>query len=270
MTLRLHKTFIYFKQYFASSSLDKMSFYKLCNKIENFPLKKDYSEIKGLYLGGEHFLKKVLFDEAKRLDLDEIVKIKRITPITDRPPMPFIMEHNYFEVNLPTEGKTYEQLMQAILIIERYYDDLLDDVTGSKIEMHLRGGSGGSMSRHLYQKAIPGLPEGVYAYQAIEKQNIASGEMRLPAEFLNLPENIIKFIKVLRDPYTLKLMDNKNKLIIKQIKKQEIGLSFYSDRSEWFCRALRSCKNARLFQEDVGLPEKYRSLPHLTGLQERI
>jgi hypothetical protein len=269
MTFRFHKTTIYYKQFYAFTSLNKASFSKLCKKIENFPLKEDYPEIKGLYLSGEHFFKKVLLSEAKELGLTEIEQIKHITPIVDLPPVPFIMEQNYFEVSLPTEGKSYKKLLDSISIIEEYYNDLLEDVTGQKIEIHLRGGAGASLSRHIYQKAIPEFPKGVYKYQATENKNIESGEILLPAEFVQFPENIKKLIKIIKGPFTLKLVDNQNKVILKQIKRQEIGLSFYSDQSIWFCDTLNVCKNARLFEEPILSPNRYRSLPHLTGGNKR-
>lgn len=265
MTLRFHKTTIYFKQYFATLSLNEISFADLCKKIEEFPLKEDYSAIKGLNLSGDHYFKKILLSEAKELGIDEIEQIKCITPIVDQAPMPFVMERDYFEVSLPTEGKNYKKLIESVLKIEEYYKDLLEDVIDQKIEIHLRGGAGMSLNRQIYQNAIPNFPTGSYDYQTIENKEFESGQIPLPGEYSKLPDNIRKFIKVIQGPYTLKLLQNKNKLILKQVKKQEIGISLYSDHSDWFCKALDVCKEARLFKEPVLVPNRYHALPHLTG-----
>ncbi len=76
MIFRLDKTTIYFKQFSTSSFLNENSFLKLCQKINEFPLKDDYAEIKGLYLSGDHFFKKILLSEAKDVVSDEIEQIK--------------------------------------------------------------------------------------------------------------------------------------------------------------------------------------------------
>ena len=68
MTFRLYNTTIYFKQFFASSFLNEDSFLKLCQKINEFPLKEDYAEIKGLYLSGDHFFKKILLYPGPETD----------------------------------------------------------------------------------------------------------------------------------------------------------------------------------------------------------
>lgn len=270
MTLRFHKTSIYFKQFFASPSLDKDSFSKLCDKIENFPLKEDYPEIKGLYLSGEKFFKKILLSEAKLLDLNDIEQIECITPIIASGPMPFILEQNYFEVILPTEDKSLEQIIRSISHIDEYFNDLLEDITGKKIEIHMRGGAGSSLSRQIYKEAIPNFSEGTYKYEAVMNKQFESGETSLPAEFSNLPDNIKKFVKIIRGPYTFKLIENKNRLILKQSKRQEIGLSLYSDQSNWFQNALEVCDRAKLFERPDRPPQQYRSLPHLTGSRQRI
>ncbi len=268
MTLRFHKTAIYFKRFFASTVLNKDSFHKICRKIENFPLKEDYPEIKGLYLSGEYFFKKILLTDAEQIGLDEIEQIRSITPIIDQGPMPFIMEQNYFEVNLPTENKSFEKLMESINLIDEYMDDLFEDITGKKIEIHMRGGAGTSLSRNIYQKAIPDLPEGKYKYEAIMRKQVETGETSLPTEFSNLPENIKRFLAIIKGPYTLKLIDHKNKLILKQTKRQEIGLSLYSDQREWFKNALAVCEKDNLFESPALLPEQYLSLPHMTGSEK--
>ena len=270
MMLRLYKTAIYFKQFFSSVTFNKSAFYRLCEKVEKFPLKEDYVEIKGLFLSGENFFKRILLSEARDLDLDEIEQIRRIVPIVDHGPMPFIMEQSYFEVNLPTEGKSFEKLMESISIIDDYLDDLFEDATGKKVEIHLRGGSDRNLSRCIYTKAIPNLSEGTYRYEVMEGEHVDSGEVSLPSEFSKLPESIKKFVEVISGRYTIKLIDRKNRVIFKQLKKQEIGLSLYSDQSLWFKNALDTCEKAQLFEQYFQPPERYRLLPHLTGAQKRV
>ena len=269
MTLRFHETTIYFKQFFAATVFDKSSFANLCEKIEEFPLKEDYSKIKGLYLEGEHFFKKVLIQEAKELDLDEIEQIKSITPIIDEMPLPFVIENNYFEVSLPTEGKSFEKIMDSVSTINKYFTGILESITGKKIEIHLRGGIGKILSRQIYKKAIPNFSKGTYKYETMMNKEVKSGEMFLPTEFEKLPDNVKKFVKVVRGQYICKLIDNKNRIILKQTRDQEIGLSLYSDQCEWFQNALNVCKKAELFEPAGYLPKQYHILPHLTGLPKR-
>ncbi|MCP5005898.1 MAG: hypothetical protein GY941_18470, partial [Planctomycetes bacterium] len=151
MTLRFHKTSIYYKLFYAHATLSKETFTQLCGKIQDFPLKQNYAEIKGLYLRGEHFFKKILLSDANNLELSEIEQIKSISPIVDQAPLPFIMEPNYFEVNLPTEEKSLDELMNSISVIEEFYKDLFDDITGQKIEIHLRGEAGSMLSSKIYK-----------------------------------------------------------------------------------------------------------------------
>ncbi|MDM8555959.1 hypothetical protein QUF75_14620 [Desulfococcaceae bacterium HSG7] len=265
MTFRLHKTTIYFKQFFASSFLNENSFLKLCQKINEFPLKEDYAEIKGLYLSGDHFFKKILLSEAKEVLPDDIRQIKSITPIIDHAPMPFNLEQNCFEVNIPTSGKSFEKLLESVSRIDAYLNDLLEDKTGKKIEIHLKGGGGGRFSHLIFTQAIPVFSTGNYQYESVMNRQVESGEMLLPTEFSDLPDNVRKLVKVIRGPYTLKLIDNKNKLILRQVKRQEIGLSLYSDQHLWFQDSLRSFKKSKLFEYPVPPPQRYHSLPHLTG-----
>jgi len=265
MKFRLYNTTIYFKQFFASSFLNEDSFLKLCQKINEFPLKEDYAEIKGLYLSGDHFFKKILLSEAEEVRPDDIRQIKSITPIVDYAPMPFNLEQNCFEVNIPTSDKSFEKLLESVSRIDAYLNDLLEDKTGKKIEIHLKAGACGSLSRLIYEKAIPELSKGDYQHQSIINRQIEGGKISLPTEFSDLPDNVRKLVKVIRGPYTLKLIDNKNKLILRQVKRQEIGLSLYSDQHLWFQDSLRSFKKSKLFEYPVPPPQRYHSLPHLTG-----
>lgn len=271
MTLRFNKTRIYFKLFYSSAVLNKDAFTKLCKKIYEFPLKEDYPEIKGLFLKGEHFFKKMLLSDAEELGTDEIRHITSIKPIVDHTPMPFIMEDNYFEVLLSTEGKSFEELMENITVIDKYLDDLFEEDMGRKIEIHLKGGAGAEMNRQIYGKIIPDLSFGDSKYEALLSREVDEGDIYLPKPYSDLPEGIKK-MSVGSGNRTFKLIMSKdinNKLILRSVKKQEIGFSLYSDESEWFKNILRACENKKLFGQPL-LPQRYKSLPHLTGPKTRI
>ncbi len=263
MTLGFHKTSIYYKLSYAHTTLNQESFSHLCRKIQDFPLKQNYAEIKGLYLRGEHFFKRILLSDADNLDLSEIEQIKSISPIVDQAPMPFIMENNYFEVNLPTEDKSLEELMDYIFIVEEFYKDLFDDITGQKIEVHLRGEVGSMLSGKIYKNTIPHLPKGDYQYQTIINNKIESGETSLPVEYSELPENIKGLVSIIRGPYTFKMISCQNKLIIKLVKRMEIGVSVYSGKTEWFRDSLEAFRKRNILEKHVHIPKKLQETPHL-------
>ena len=110
MKFRLHKTSIYFKRFFPIASFTQKSFAALCRQIDDFPLKKDFPKIKGLYLDGDHFFKKILMDDADKLGIEDIHQIESITPIVDDPArLPFVFQRNCFEIILPAQGKRFEE-----------------------------------------------------------------------------------------------------------------------------------------------------------------
>ncbi|VEN73746.1 hypothetical protein EPICR_20215 [Candidatus Desulfarcum epimagneticum] len=271
MTFRLHKTSIYFKRFFPFTSFEKDSFSKICDEIKRFPLEEDFPAIRGLCLEGEGFFKKILVDEAEEVDINDIERIKSITPIVDDGLfLPFIFERSQFEVILPTEGKSIEQLMASITTIDDYLNALVEDIIGEKIEIHLRPRAPEKQTLDRFFKyTAPNLSRGTYAYHISAGGKSETGETDLPAPFEDLPANIKQFAEMIqgfkemmRGPYSMALMKNKNKLVLKKLKQYEIGLSLYSDQSRWFKEALMKCDDAGLFGGRL-IPPYLKNMPVL-------
>jgi len=264
MKFRLHKTSIYFKRFFPVTSFTKESFGALCRKIDNFPLKNDFPKIKGLYLGGDHFFKKILMDETDTLDIKEIEQIESITPIVDdHAHLPFVFEHNYFEIILSAEGKRFEELMESIAEINQYLNHLIDDTTEKKIEIHLKAGAGKQLLDGFFKRAVPNLSKGMYQYDLRINKKTDAGQTSLPIPFESLPESIKESPDIIQGPYIIKLIKNNDKMILKKVKQDEMGLSLYSDESDWFNKTLKTWKTAGLFAGQAALPDPdtYPSLP---------
>ncbi len=262
MKLKLHDTTIYFKVYVDYNTPDKESFLQLCHKLEKFPLNKMHPHnIKGLYLGGEHYFRKILFSEVGEVASEEIRKTEEITPIIEKGLIPFILNQGCFEVSIPTKGNSFKELMNYISQIDAY---LVENSTGKKIEIHLKGGSGIHLLKQIVREALPRLAEGTYQYDAVANKQKENGEIWLPTEFSRLPKEIRRFgeIEVVCNDYSLKLIQIKNKFILKPLKKILLGLSLYSDQCEWFQNTLRTFDEAELFERIID-EKQYISLPRM-------
>ncbi|MDM8550163.1 hypothetical protein QUF72_08805 [Desulfobacterales bacterium HSG2] len=264
MKLKLHDTTIYFKVYADYDTPGKESFLRLCNKLEKFPLNKMHPHhIKGLYLGGEYYFRKILFSEAGEVAPEEIRKTEEITPIIEKGLIPFILSQGCFEVSIPTEGNSLEELMNYISQIDTYLDNLPGNSTGKKIEIHLKGGSGSHLLKQIIREALPRLGGGTYQYNAVTDKR-GDGEILLPTEFSRLPEHVRRLgeIEVVCNDYSLKLIQKKNKLILRPLKKILLALSLYSDQCEWFQNTLRTFDEAELFDR-ITDEKTYLSLPRM-------
>jgi len=264
MKLKLHDTTIYFKVYADYDTLDKESFLQLCSKLENFPLNKMHPyNIKGLYLEGEYYFRKILFSEAGDVTLEEIRKTEEITPIIEEGLIPFILNQGCFEVAIPTKDNCFEELMNYISQIDTYLDNLFENSTGKKIEIHLKGGSGSHLLKQIIREALPRMGGGTYQYDAVTDKR-GDGEILLPTEFSRLPEHIRRLgeFEVVYNDYSLKLIQKKNKFILRPLKKILLALSLYSDQCEWFQNTLRTFYKAELF-ERITDEKTYFSLPRM-------
>ncbi len=263
MKLRLHKTTIRFKVYFDNKSLDTDTFPEFCKKLEQFPINKAHPTVKGLNLKGEHYFRRASFSDMANVGTEEIKAIKSITPIIDHGVFPFILKLDYFRVNIPTAGNSFDDLMDAIQTYEVWLDKLFEKNFGKIIEIHLRGGLGESISHKIFKKTIPEFVEGEYEYQTMIEKQGEKGEILLPAKFRELPDEIKGLLRIIHGRYSLKLILDEKKFILKPVKKKELGISLFSDQSSWFQKTLRRFQQANVF--DTVVDTKYSdSIPSIT------
>jgi len=274
MKYELSKTKIYFRTYFVYNEEFKKNFFiNLCKWLIN----ELNPEIKELNLNGQRFFKNITSPKINEISDNDINRIDKITPVIENFSFPFIFRKDCLEIRISARDKNFDQFIEsnkaADIIINRFVDENIKSKTltdyWKKYEINLRGAFDNPLLRDTV-RAINYLPYGEYEVEgninANNKKNTISKKKITPPEKvqdlikqLNFNENTDTEISFLN--YNIKIKQNYNLLIFRNINKNQIGLSLYSDQINWFHDLLTLLYNNKLFEPPLIKINNYKTLP---------
>ncbi len=250
MIFHLDKTAVYFKQSFDTKYFEGDLFGRLCKYLEKFPLKNEYPDIAGLCLSGDRYFKNILFSDVPEIPQSEINQITSITPIMKYGPMPYELERNYLEITISVGKKSFEELKDSITQVNQFCDDFFGEENKKVIEVHLKGFCGNTSTESVIKEVVPNYKTGNYLFQTNKKDEVHNGEVTLPVEFSNLPDQIAQLIHFNNDRYSLILEEKENRsnrFVLKHVVLQELEASLYSNNLSDFVTMLKSFNERNLF-----------------------
>ncbi|MCP4129433.1 MAG: hypothetical protein GY754_00315 [bacterium] len=267
MKLEFNKTAIFYKIHLPYKALSGDSnFIEFCSNLKDFPSLDKSINIKGLFLSGDYFFKRINFSEAGDVTPEEIKKINSITPIMDNDIFPYSLKDNTITATISVGEKSPEEITKHLPEIEHYFDMLLKNIGAEKskreIEIHINGGFRDPLYRDILKEAVPRFVEGKYSFETLFNNSSKTGEVNLPAEFSDLPGEIRELVDVIILKNSLRLTENKNIFVLKQVTRSDLGVILFSDRADWFCLTLQKFKDADLFEPKIEA-NPYEKLPHL-------
>ena len=261
MKLSLHQSSVYLNIFYLNKMLHDPNFFsRMCNELKNFPLKSHYSNIIGLSFSGNYFKKTILFSDVDevRLPPDELKKIERITPIMEKmEAIPYIIDHDYFEICIPAKNKSVKDLLNHITIMDKTFSRLIEKhVQWKKIEIHIKGGWEKNLICEIGNQALPLL------HSPHSPIKIHTKDRHIDKEIFPINKQTLSEIVNMRS--VLKLINKNNKVILKAIAKMQLGLSIYSNQVDWFVNTLEKFDESHLFQQPIQT-KIYSALPHMAA-----
>ncbi len=253
MKLKFDKRVILFRINLSHKTIcNNENFYKLCQRLKRFPLLNPSINIKGLFLSGDYFFKKIAFSEIQDVTFKEIPQINSIIPIFDHNELiPYDLSQETFELNIPTENRSTEEISSHLAKVNRFLENLIveldEDRSCPQIEIHIPGQLSSSLFRKIIKDAVTQFPRDSYTYEALIKNNKKTGQLDLPSNAKMLPADIKQLVDNINPQNYLRL-SLKNKLfVLKQVKRSELGISIFSDELQWFDSILSRFDKAGLF-----------------------